>query len=304
MNIDSILTKLKENIPECNLKTNVLMSAYTSFKIGGPVDIMVQPGSIDEVSWVLNVCRDEGIPKYVMGNGTNMLVRDKGIRGAVIKIGKNLSGVKRDGNMITAQAGIYLSNLSAVALDAGLSGLEFAAGIPGTLGGAVVMNAGAYNGEMGDVVKAAVCVDRDGNRKELKNGSLMMGYRESFMQSNKYIVIDVLLELTPCDSREIKKRIYELSLKRKTKQPLNMPSAGSTFKRPPGHYAGMLIEQVGLKGFSIGGAQISPKHAGFIVNKGGATAQDVIDLIEATKVKVKEETGILLETEIKIIGEE
>ncbi|MDR5659374.1 UDP-N-acetylmuramate dehydrogenase [Serpentinicella sp. ANB-PHB4] len=288
-------------------KDNVLidepMKNHTSFKIGGPADIFLIPQTIDEVQAVIKICNQNDVSVFILGNGSNLLVSDKGMRTVVLKIGDNLNQVTFDGTKVTAEAGILLSRLSKRILKNNLTGFEFADGIPGSLGGAVTMNAGAYGGEMKDVVWSCKAVTQKGEMIELSKEQLDLGYRTSTIQKNNYIVLEVTLDLQVGTYEEIKSKINELTEKRTTKQPLNLPSAGSVFKRPPGFYAGKLIEDSNLKGYQIGGAQVSELHAGFIVNKGGATAEDVTNLIKHIQNTVKKNFGVLLETEVKMIGE-
>ncbi len=280
------------------------MKNHTSFKIGGPADIMVIPESIEEIQCALKVCIENDVPYFVMGNGSNLIVRDKGMRCVVIKIGDNLKDVKINGNIVTAQAGILLSTLSKKIMAESLKGFEFASGIPGTLGGAITMNAGAYGGEMKDVVKGAKLLDKNGEIKHFSLKELELGYRTSIIQKKGYIVLEVELELEKGNYEEILSITKDLTEKRTTKQPLHLPSAGSVFKRPEGYFAGKLIQDSGLKGKSVGGAQVSELHSGFIVNTGNATAKDVLDLIALVQKKVKENFGVDLHTEVRIIGEE
>ncbi|ADL07613.1 UDP-N-acetylmuramate dehydrogenase [Thermosediminibacter oceani] len=304
MDIQAFYKDICKVIPSNRVKMNELMKHHTSFRIGGPADIMVLPQSSEEIKKALMLCRQKDIPVFIMGNGTNLLVRDKGIRGVVIKIAQNFNDVEVKGNTIRSKAGVFLSVVARIALENHLSGLEFAAGIPGTVGGAIIMNAGAYGGEMADVIKEVVVMDFNGEIFSMKKEELEFGYRWCNLQKGGKIVLEAELELKPGNYEDIKLKMEELSAKRRMKQPLNMPSAGSAFKRPTGNYAGALIEKAGLKGFKVGGAMISDLHAGFIVNTGNATAEDVLKLIGIIQRKVKEEFGILLEPEIKVVGEE
>ncbi|WP_053956272.1 UDP-N-acetylmuramate dehydrogenase [Inediibacterium massiliense] len=304
MNIENIYYKLIEKInPESILK-NEPMSKHTSFKIGGPVDLMVLPKTIEDIKETIQICKTNHIDYYIIGNGSNILVLDKGIRGVVIKIGDTFNGVDIKENEIKAKSGILLSSLASIVVKNGLEGFEFASGIPGTLGGAIAMNAGAYGGEMKDVVKAALVMDEEGNMIYLKKEELELDYRNSIIPKKKYIVLEVEIELQKGDEEEIKAKVKDLTQKRVTKQPLQFPSAGSTFKRPQGHFAGKLIEDAGLKGVRIGGAQVSPLHAGFVVNVDRACAEDVMNIISLVQKTVYDKFSVLLEPEIKIIGEE
>jgi len=280
------------------------MKKHTSFKIGGPVDVFVIPGTIEELANSIKLCKDEGLNYFVMGNGSNLVIRDKGIRGVVIKISEHLSQIKVEGTKIIAEAGALLSAVSKVALKYSLSGLEFASGIPGSLGGAIAMNAGAYGGEMKDVVTKVLCLDTDGNFIEYENKDMRFGYRQSRVQDENLIVVQVEMKLKEGKYEDMKAYMDELTEKRTSKQPLNLPSAGSVFKRPEGHFAGKLIEDAGLKGLRLGDAQVSEKHSGFIVNVGEATSNDVINLIKVVQKTVSDKFGVKLETEVKILGEE
>ncbi|MFZ5975608.1 MAG: UDP-N-acetylmuramate dehydrogenase [Bacillota bacterium] len=280
------------------------MNKHTSFKIGGPADIMICIKSADEIADALRICRRYDVPVTVIGNGTNLLVRDKGIRGAVIKIGKEFCSLEIAGTHVTAQAGILVASLANQTLNQGLAGLEFACGIPGTLGGAVMMNAGAYGGEIADCLKRVRYMDESGNTgwKLIQKDDL--GYRRSIFSETGLIVLEAEFELRPDESREAQKRAQEISAQRNARQPVHLPSAGSTFKRPHNGYAARLIDQAGLKGLRVGGAQVSELHAGFIVNTGGATAEDVLELAETVRARVLDASGTDLELEIKVLGEE
>ncbi len=280
------------------------MDRHTTFGIGGPADALVLPDGIDEIKTVVSYCRDNNIPCFVFGMGSNLLVRDKGIRGVVVKLGRCLNAVSFIGNHIEAEAGVSLGELAYQAAEHSLSGLEFAEGIPGTLGGAVVMNAGAYGSEISQFIESATVLTPDGQLQEYLKQDMNLGYRRSVFQELDAIVISARLCLKPGKREDILQQMREYAHARQAKQPLDMPSAGSTFRRPEGFYVGPLIEQMGLKGFSIGGAQISPKHAGFIVNRGNATARDVLDLIAHIQNLAQRHYNIDLNTEIKIIGEE
>ncbi|PAB58138.1 UDP-N-acetylmuramate dehydrogenase [Anaeromicrobium sediminis] len=303
MDIKRIYDRLIEVIDRDNIREKEIMSKHTSFKIGGPVDIMILPKTVAEVKHAIKVFKEEEVKYYVMGNGSNLLVADKGIRGAIIKIGDNFNKVDVEDEKITAQAGVLLSALANVALKSSLKTFEFASGIPGTLGGAVTMNAGAYGGEMKDVVTGASVIDKFGNVVYLNNEELGFEYRNSNVQKEGYIVLEVDIQLEKGIYEEIQNTIKDLTKKRTTKQPLSLPSAGSTFKRPPDHFAGKLIQDAGLKGVKVGGAQVSELHSGFIVNVDNATAKDVLDLIRLVQKTVKDKFGVCLNPEVKIIGE-
>lgn len=278
------------------------MSRHTSFKIGGPADAFIQIESVEELKCVLSWCKRQEIPCMVMGNGSNMLVSDRGIEGVVLQIGSHMQNITIEGGKITAQCGVMLSKLASAAAEASLSGLEFAAGIPGTLGGAVYMNAGAYGGEMKDVVVCAEYLADDAKIYTAERESLDFGYRHSRFSDGKAFILSCVMELQPGDKHQIRNLMADYQKRRADKQPLDMPSAGSTFKRPEGYFAGKLIEDAGLKGYSIGGAQVSEKHSGFVVNTGSATAKDVMDLIEYIQKTVYERFQVRLETEVRLVG--
>lgn len=279
------------------------MRDYTTLKLGGPAEWLGLPVSGEEVAAMLTEARDNGIPVTILGHGSNILVLDGGIRGLVIRMGRGMNRIEVHGKTITAQAGAMMSAVASAAADAGLTGLEFASGIPGTVGGGVIMNAGAYGGEMSQVVQSVGGVSQDGSFQEITGAELSFGYRKSAIQENGMIVTRVTFEMQDGNPGEIRARMAELNRRRVESQPLDMPSAGSTFKRPEGCYAAALIDQCGLKGYAIGGAKVSPKHAGFLINT-GESAKDYLELVRTVQRIVKERTGILLELEIRIIGEE
>lgn len=286
-----------------NVYRNEPMKKHTTFRIGGPADYYLCPHSAEEIQKVVEICREEKMPYFILGNGSNLLVSDQGYRGVVIQLWKNVSDIRVEGCLVYAKAGASLAKIAAEALEEGLTGMEFAAGIPGTLGGAVVMNAGAYGGEMKDVLREVLVMDEQGKIFTLKKDALKLGYRTSAVKEKGYVVLAAVLELQQGNPEEIRSRMEELRQKRAEKQPLDMPSAGSTFKRPEGHFAGKLIMDAGLRGFSIGGAQVSEKHCGFVVNTGNATAGDVLALIREIQKTVLEKFGVELETEVKFLGE-
>nr|WP_200800516.1 UDP-N-acetylmuramate dehydrogenase [Proteiniborus sp. DW1] len=304
MDKNHVYRMFRSIIEKGTVLTDESMSKHTSFKIGGPVDVFVMPGTIEELARSIKLCKNEGLKYFVMGNGSNLVIRDKGLRGVVIKISEKMSNIKVEGTRITAEAGALLSVVSKVALRNSLSGLEFASGIPGSLGGAIAMNAGAYGGEMKDVVTKVLCLDTDGIFIEYENKDMNFGYRQSRVQSENLIVVQVEMELKEGKYENIKAHMDELTEKRTSKQPLNLPSAGSVFRRPEGHFAGKLIEDAGLKGLRLGDAQVSEKHSGFIVNVGNATSDDVVNLIKVVQKTVSDKFGVELETEVKIMGEE
>ena len=286
-----------------NVRRQEPMSLHTTFRIGGPADLFVMPGSIQAVADSIRICKETQTPYAVIGNGSNLLVSDTGYRGVIIQIGRNLNQVSVNGEEIRAQAGAMLSVIAKTALSESLTGFEFASGIPGTLGGAAVMNAGAYGGEMKDVLTEVTVLTREGEIRTVPAGKLEMGYRTSLAAKNGWIILEAVLKFQKGDAEAIRGRMEELKMQRVTKQPLDLPSAGSTFKRPEGYFAGKLIMDAGLRGFTVGGAQISEKHCGFVVNKGGATAEDVRNLICAVQKKVQEDAGVKLEPEVKFLGE-
>lgn len=300
----SVIAQMLEGIVGSgNVKIDEKMSDHTSFRVGGTADVLVTPCDFDSIKGIVKSCKENNIPMLIMGNGTNLIVRDKGIRGVVVKLRENISGYSVIENEITAQAGILLSRLSRIALENGLTGLEFAEGIPGTLGGAVTMNAGAYNGDMSMVVKVSEYLKPDGTIVTLDNRQHCFGKRSSFVQSDGGVVLRSCIKLKEGSKEEIKSKMDEFGAMRREKQPLELPSAGSVFKRPEGHFAGKLVQDCGLKGFSIGGASVSCLHCGFIVNTGNATANDVISLIEYIKEAVFKRFGVELNTEVKVVGE-
>ena len=286
-----------------NVKQQEPMSRHTTFRIGGPADFYLCPHSTKEVQEIVEICKEENLPYFVLGNGSNLLVSDKGYRGVVIQLWKNFSDITVKDCCIQAKAGALLSKVAAEALEAGLTGMEFASGIPGTIGGAAFMNAGAYGGKMKDIIKSVKVLDTQGEVRILPKEELKMGYRTSIVKEKGYTVLSVELELSKGNREEIRNTMEDLKERRTSKQPLEMPSAGSTFKRPEGYFAGKLIMDSGLRGFSVGGAQVSEKHCGFVVNKGGATAMDVLNLIREVQRRVKEQFGVDLETEVRFLGE-
>ncbi|MBO6148781.1 MAG: UDP-N-acetylmuramate dehydrogenase [Lachnospiraceae bacterium] len=294
---------LKTLVPDDRIKKNEPMDRHTSFKVGGPADFFVCPGNTAELSKLIIGLNRENIPRLVLGNGSNMLIGDKGIRGVVVHLIPGLSDITIKENRITADAGAILSSVSKMALDAALTGLEFASGIPGTVGGAMVMNAGAYGGEMADIVESVEVLLPDGQVSKLQGAQLEFGYRDSIFKRSDYIALKTVFIMSRGDRQEIGSHMQELKEKRQEKQPLQYPSAGSTFKRPKDSFAGKLIMEAGLSGFSIGGAQVSEKHCGFIINKGGATAADIRALIEAVQEKVRDSFGVELEPEVCMAGE-
>lgn len=304
MNNEFIYKKLLNILEKDSIKINEPMKNHVSFKVGGPADFLVKPKTEEELKDVLKFVNQENIPFIVIGNGSNVLVRDGGIRGIVIELSDNFNNYKIEGNIIKAQSGALLSVLGKNALKNSLTGFEFASGIPGTLGGALAMNAGAYGGEMKQIVKTVRLMDIEGNIFELSNEEMKFEYRKSILTTNNYIVLCAVIELQPGNDSKIKEIMTDYANRRSTKQPLNFPSAGSTFKRPKGYFASKLIDDCGLRGLSLRGAQVSDKHCGFVINPGEASAKDVLDLIFVVKSTVNAKFGVMLEEEVKILGED
>ncbi|MBE6021992.1 MAG: UDP-N-acetylmuramate dehydrogenase [Cellulosilyticum sp.] len=301
MDLKQFVQLLQTKLPENTVFENEMMKDYTTFRIGGKADVVVKPGSYEEVAIAVKLCKENQVPYYILGNGSNLLVADEGYRGVIIQIYNRLDEVKVEGNRVAAQAGALLSKIATKAMENSLTGLEFAHGIPGTLGGAVVMNAGAYNGEMKQVLVSCDVLDEEGNILNLTNEQLELGYRTSIIQKKNYIVLGATIALEKGNQQEIKAYMKELMTRRKEKQPLEKPSAGSTFKRPVGYFAGKLIMDSDLRGYKVGGAMISEKHCGFVVNDGDATCKDVEDLIKHVQKVVKEKFQVDLEAEVKIL---
>ena len=294
--MDTKIDQLKQIIPEKYILRQELMKNHTTFRIGGPADIFVAPENMEEIKAVSRFAKEEGIPLFVLGNGSNLLVADDGMDGIVLQIYKNYSGIEVRGNELIVKAGTLLSSTSRAALNEELTGFEFAGGIPGTFGGA------AYGGEMVQVLKEVTVLTKEGEIKTLKAEELELGYRTSNVLKNEYVVLEGVIALKKGNKEEIKAKMDEYALARKTKQPLEYPSAGSTFKRPEGYFAGKLIQDAGLKGYQVGDAQVSEKHSGFVINRGNATASDVMQLISDVKDKVKEQFGVTMEPEVKRVG--
>ncbi len=300
-NFSQIYDEMKGAFPGLAMTMDEPMSRHTTFKVGGPADIYIEPAS-DMVIPVLDFLNQHQVPVTIIGNGSNLLVRDGGIEGAVLSFGKNASAIEIEGNEIKVQAGAMLSTVANAAAKAGLSGLEFAAGIPGSVGGAVYMNAGAYGGEMKDVISSVRLLTRRLQVIEISGPELDLSYRHSIIMDIGGTIIDATLRLTPGKQEDILAVMEENKAKRIEKQPLNFPSAGSTFKRPEGYFAGKLIEDAGLKGYSVGGAQVSEKHCGFVINKDQATAADIIQLMADVDARVFDQFGVHMEPEVRIIG--
>lgn len=296
------LKSVKDQIPQLVVLQDEPMKKHTTFRIGGPADFYTEPDE-KQLAKLLEIEKEYDVPVTVIGNGSNLLVGDGGIRGLTIGIGKGLSKIEVSDNIITAGAGAILAAVASKAAESSLGGMEFAAGIPGSIGGAVVMNAGAYGGEIKDIIVSATVLTADGVVKELSKDELDLSYRHSCVVQNGYIVLGAKLELEPKPQDEIRAQMAQLREKRVEKQPLEFPSAGSTFKRPEGYFAGKLVMDAGLRGYSVGDAQVSEKHCGFVVNKGNATAADVLALIKDVQKRVLDEFGVQLEPEVKMIGE-
>ncbi len=298
-----IIKKFCDLLGEERVFTGEAMSRHTTFKIGGPADYFLMPDKDTDVGRIVKICKESAIPYFILGNGSNLLVGDGGYRGAVIQIYKNRSAVTVEGTEITVQAGALLSSVAAAAKNAALTGFEFAGGIPGTMGGAVVMNAGAYGGEMKDVLTEVTVMDEEGEIVTLPADKLELGYRTSIIKTAGYIVLEAKLQLKEGNPEVIRETMKDLTIRRTTKQPLEYPSAGSTFKRPEGYFAGKLIMDSGLAGYQVGGAQVSEKHCGFVINAGGATARDVRTLMDNVRDIVYKKYGVTLEPEVKFLGD-
>jgi len=279
------------------------MSQHTTFRIGGPADVFVMPENYEQIREVLRLCKEEKLPFFVLGNGSNLLVSDSGYRGVIIQMDRNMEEIRLDGEEIHACAGALLSSVAVAARNASLTGFEFAGGIPGTIGGAAVMNAGAYGGELKDVLKEVTVMTREGEILTIPADKLEMGYRTSIIKTAGYLVLEAVISLKKGDEEKIRAVMKELSERRTEKQPLDYPSAGSTFKRPEGYFAGKLIMDSGLRGYRAGGAQVSEKHCGFVINAGGATAEDVRSLMDHVIRVVREKYGVTLEPEVKFLGD-
>ena len=297
-----LLDTLEQIAGKENIHPNEPMSRHTTFRVGGPADVLVTPEA-EKLAAVTGACREAGEPYYIVGNGSNLLVGDGGIRGVVILTRDGMDEISADGVRITAGAGALLSRTASLAASHALTGMEFAAGIPGTIGGAVVMNAGAYGGEMKDIVQNVTVLTREGEIRELEKEEIGFGYRASVIKDRGYVVLGAELMLAPGDKEEILARMQELKNKRVEKQPLEYPSAGSAFKRPEGYFAGKLVMDAGLSGYAVGGAKVSEKHCGFLINAGGATARDVRTLMDNVRDIVYKKYGVTLEPEVKFLGD-
>lgn len=298
-----LIDLFKEFYKEENIIVDAQMKNYVHFKVGGPADILLFPETREQVVNSIKICRSNNVPFYVVGNGSNLLVRDGGLRGVVIKLGK-IKNIWVNGDRVNAECGALLKDVSSEGILNSLTGFEFACGIPGTVGGAVFMNAGAYFGEISQVIESADVIDTEGNVITLNKEELELGYRTSSVMKKGYVVLSAIFKLKSGEEEKIKERVDDLTFMRESKQPLEYPSAGSTFKRPEGYFAGKLIQDAGLKGFILGGAAVSDKHSGFVINKSGASAKDIIDLIHHIQDEVKIQYGVELHPEVRIIGEE
>ncbi len=298
----TIINELRQIAGAENVLENELMSRHTTFRIGGPADAFVTPRSTEELRQALLLCRRAEVPFFVLGNGSNLLVSDDGFRGVILQVYKNLSRIRTEGETIRAQAGALLSGIAAAARNEGLTGFEFAGGIPGTLGGAVVMNAGAYGGEMKDVLVEAEVLTPEGAAAVIPASELALGYRTSSIREAGHVVTGAVLSLARGDRERITGTMRDLASRRSEKQPLEYPSAGSTFKRPEGFFAGKLIMDAGFRGYQVGGARVSDKHCGFVINTGGASAEDVRTLMRDVQTGVEKEFHVRLEPEVRLLG--
>lgn len=303
MKVKEFYNQLIHIIDETKVKLDESMANHTTFRIGGNADIFVTPTNIEEIKEIIALCQEHEMPFYIVGNGSNLLVGDKGYRGLIIQIYSEMNQIIVEDDYIKAEAGALLSKIASKALANSLTGFEFASGIPGTLGGAVFMNAGAYGGEMKDILYSVTALTPDGTIMVIPKEELELGYRTSVVSKRKYIVLSAMIKLQQGEKQKISDRMEELKEQRTTKQPLEFPSAGSTFKRPMGHFTGKLIQEAGLCGFQVGGAAISEKHCGFVINKDHATAKDVVALMQQVSEKIEEQFGVILEPEIKKLGE-
>ncbi|QOX65640.1 UDP-N-acetylmuramate dehydrogenase [Anoxybacterium hadale] len=305
MNISKIYEELLLLIDKNRMVLDAPMKEYTSFKAGGTADLLIIPKDRDELMKALDVVSRSGVEHLIMGNGSNLLVKDGGYRGVIIRMGEGFQDVTTEGSRITAGAGALLSTVAREACNASLAGFEFASGIPGTVGGGAYMNAGAYDGEMSMIIESAEVLSKDGSRIfRLSKDELELSYRHSIFQRTGDVLLNACFLLKEGDQEKISDRIKELTARRTEKQPLSYPSAGSFFKRPPNHFAGKLIQDAGLRGLSLGGAQVSELHSGFLINRGGATASDIVNLMEVIRSTVFENSGVLLEPEVRIVGED
>ena len=299
---EAVIQSLRKFVPEENICLQESMASHTTFRIGGLADCFVQLENTEQLIKVQKYLSQVGVPFFVLGNGSNLLVSDAGFRGVILQIGSKMNRVTVEGNVIVAQAGASMAQIARTAMEHELTGMEFASGIPGTIGGGVVMNAGAYGGELSQIVTQVNVVNSEGGIMDLDNETMEFGYRTSTIRNNPFTVTEVILRLEKGDRQQIRERMEELAAKRREKQPLEYPSAGSTFKRPAGHYAGQLIMEAGLRGLQCGGAKVSDKHCGFVINTGNATAEDVRKLIWEVQARVKDQFNVDLETEVLFLG--
>lgn len=299
---EAVVQALRKFVPEENICLQESMASHTTFRIGGLADCFVQLENTEQLIKVQKYLSQVGVPFFILGNGSNLLVSDAGFRGVILQIGPKMNRVTVEGNVIVAQAGASMAQIARTAMEHELTGMEFASGIPGTIGGGVVMNAGAYGGELSQIVTQVNVVNNEGEIMELDNETMEFGYRTSTIRNNPFTVTEVILRLEKGDRRQIRERMEELAAKRREKQPLEYPSAGSTFKRPAEHYAGQLIMEAGLRGFQCGGAKVSDKHCGFVINTGNATAENVRKLIREVQARVKDQFNVDLETEVLFLG--
>lgn len=299
---EAVIQALRKFVPEENICLQESMASHTTFRIGGLADCFVQLENTEQLIKVQKYLSQVGVPFFVLGNGSNLLVSDAGFRGVILQIGSKMNRVTVEGNVIVAQAGASMAQIARTAMEHELTGMEFASGIPGTIGGGVVMNAGAYGGELSQIVTQVNVVNSEGGIMKLDNETMEFGYRTSTIRNNPFTVTEVILRLEKGDRQQIRERMEELAAKRREKQPLEYPSAGSTFKRPAGHYAGQLIMEAGLRGLQCGGAKVSDKHCGFVINTGNATAEDVRKLIREVQARVKDQFNVDLETEVLFLG--
>lgn len=304
MDINRIYDELSLQIEKGRMVLNASMKEYTSFKAGGNAALLLKPADMEELTYAIRLLNQYDINHLIIGNGTNILVKDSGYSGVVIRIGEQFSKISVKGNIIEVEAGALLSAIAKEAWNESLTGFEFAGGIPGTIGGAVFMNAGAYDGEISQIIQSAEVISADGSEiRTINKEDMKLSYRHSIFQDTKDIIIKAVLKLEPGNQQEISTRMRELTARRTEKQPLSYPSAGSFFKRPPGNFAGKLIQEAGLRGLTLGGAQVSTLHAGFIINIGGATASDIINLMEVVRNTVYDQYKVMLEPEVRIIGD-
>ena len=299
---EAVIQAVKKFVPEENICLQEPMAGHTTFRIGGPADCFLQPENEEQLIQVQRYLGKVGLPFFVLGNGSNLLVSDAGYRGVIIQVGRKMSAIEVEGCTIKAQAGATLAQVAKAALEHGLTGLEFASGIPGTVGGGVVMNAGAYDGELSQVVARVHVVNSEGEIMELDNETMEFGYRTSAIKNTSLAITEVQFELSEGDKEQIREKMEDYTSRRREKQPLEYPSAGSTFKRPKGFFAGKLIMDAGLRGYQKGGARVSDKHCGFVINTGDATAEDVRNVIREVQERVKEKFHVTLETEVIFLG--